>query len=732
MLDSFPFYNQLEESDCGPTCLRMIAKHFGKAIPMKTIKDSCPIELGGVTLKGLSYAAEAIHFRPHGVKIPFEGSVDEGGLLDIDLPCIAFWGLKHYVVIYKIKNNKVWVADPALGKVTYSKQEFERSWLVEKDKGILLLLEPKPEFYDQEIATEKDETQRFLNFYNYLRPHRRLIIQLMMGLSVSSIFALIFPFMTQSLVDKGIVYHDLELIYAILAGQIVLFLSSTFVSVMQSWIFLHIGVRISIELIHDFLIKLMKLPVSFFNRRTVGDILQRIGDHERINSFITSSTVSVLFSIVNLVVFSFILAIYHLQLFVIYWISSILYIGWILVFLKPKRILDYKSFEFAAANQSKLIEIIEGIQEIKLQNSQWKRRSQWLNLQAKIFKLRTRGLRLSQFQSVGAGFINQFRNIIISFLAAKAVMDGDLSLGMMLAIQYIIGQINAPLESMIGFVQSAQSAKIGYERLSEINTHDEEETTDELKSSYVPDTGDIVLDKLHFRYAIDRPEVLEDINIRIRRNKVTAIVGSSGSGKTTLIKILLGFYRPTSGRVFVGDADLNGIRLLTWRGRCGAVMQDGFIFPDTVAHNICESDTQIDNQRLYVAARAANADEFIRGLHAGFNTAIGEHGLTLSQGQKQRLLIARAIYKSPDFLFFDEATNSLDATNELEIMRNLEEFYQGRTVVVVAHRLSSVKHADHIVVLDKGKVVEEGTHDELVSARSYYYNLVSNQLELQS
>ncbi len=724
----FPSFRQLESADCGLTCLRMIARYHGKSIDLVSLKKRYPIDRNGMTLKALSQAAEGLGLRSHGAKLAFQGDRQEAGLEDIPLPAIAYWDQKHYVVIYKISKKTVWVADPAIGKLKYNHQDFKDHWLTDGNKGIILLLEPGPDFTQENIETKE---KSFFSFFQYLQPFKRLVLQLFLGLIVGSFFSLILPFLTQLIVDQGIVNQDLNLINIILIAQVVLFVSTTFINALQSWIFLHIGVRISVQLIYDFLLKLMNLPMRFFSRTSVSDLLQRINDHSRLNAFITSSTVSFVFSIFNLILFSIVLFIYSVQLFGIYWISSIGYIIWILLFQQKRRILDFETFELDVANRSKLIEIIEGIQEIKLQNSQWKRRWQWSNLQAKIFKLRIRTLRLTQLQSIGAGSINQFRNIIISFLAAVAVIQGEMTLGTMMAIQYIIGQINAPLSSMIDFIHSAQSAKIGFERLNEI--HAEENESEEYGTlTNIPKSGDLLIEDLSFRYSEASEEILHDINLVIPRNQVTAIVGESGSGKTTFLKLLLGFYQPSKGKISIGDTKLSDFQLESWRGRCGAVMQDGYIFPDTIAHNIAESDHEVNVDKLYAAARTSNVDKFLPKLHAGYNTAIGEYGVDLSQGQKQRILIARAVYKNPEFMFFDEATNALDANNELEIMRNLEEFYIGRTVIVVAHRLSSVKKADKIIVLKHGRISEEGNHESLVSAKGDYYHLVKNQLELGS
>lgn len=730
MAKAFNFTRQTEEADCGAACLKMVADYYGKNISLGKIKQESPLERSGMTLKGLSIVAENFGFRTNGVKVVYEGDEYESGLLDVQLPCIAFWKLRHYVVIYRVSKRHVWIADPAFGKKKYERREFEREWLVENEKGVLLLLEPQPEFYATEFNENK--TRSFFHFFKYLLNYRLLVFLLIFSLFITSLVTLILPFLTQMMVDKGIVNRDMEMVYLMLTAQLVLFASGTTIGIIQGWIFLHIGSRINVSLVNDFFIKLVKLPISFFNSRVIGDLLQRIDDHNRINSFITGSSITVIFSLINVFVFSIVLLLYSAKLFAIFWVGSILYLIWIFAFFKKRAELDNRNFEIAATNQSKVIEIISGIQEIKLQNSERKRRWQWVNIQGRLFKLNIASLIVNQIQGTGANIINQLKNIFISFFAASAVMQGEISLGMMLAVQFIIGSINAPLESLITFFQQGQAAKISFRRLNEIHQYDDEEVDAHDKLQTMPSKGNIEIKNLSFRYAVDQPYVLSNVNLSIPENKITAIVGTSGSGKTTLVKMLLNFYKPTVGDITVGDYSLGNIRNDVWRSECGAVLQDSFIFPDTIAHNIAESSDYVDKAKLAKAAKTANADEFISKLHAHYNTAIGAHGINLSRGQMQRLLIARAVYKEPSYLFFDEATNALDSSNEKIILSNLDEFYSGRTVVIVAHRLSTVKNADQIVVLENGKVVEIGSHEELLQANQYYARLVSNQIEVQA
>jgi len=728
-MSSFQHYMQLDAMDCGPTCLRMIAKHYGKAYSLQNLRDKCYYTREGVSLLGISDAAEAIGFRTMGVKVNFEQLIDEA-----PMPCIVHWKQVHFVVVYKITKDLVYVADPAHGLVKYKIDEFKKYWLSTKvegeDKGIALLLELTPDFYS--IADENKADKTKLKFiFNYLKPHKKFIIQLFIGLLLGSMLQLIFPFLTQSVVDYGISNQNISFIYLVLIAQMVLFVSRTFVDFIRSWILLHISTRINISIISDFLIKLMKLPIGFFDTKMIGDLMQRIGDHTRIENFLTSSTLNILFSFVTLIIFSIVLAIYNIYIFLIFFFASIVYVLWIVIFLKKRRDLDFKRFAQMADNQSNLYQLITGMQEIKLNNCEKQKRWEWENIQAKLFKVSIKSLSLTQYQQAGAAFINETKNIVISFFAAKAVITGDMTLGMMLSVQYIIGQLNSPIEQLIVFIQSAQDAKISLERLGEIHNKKDEENPDDAKITIFPENKSISINNLSFQYEGPHSElVLQDLNLRVPESKITAIVGTSGSGKTTLVKLMLGFYPATKGEINIGDLALPNFSQKMWRDKCGAVMQDGFIFSDTIAKNIAVSDEIVDKERLLHAVKVANIQDFIESLALGYNTKIGQEGHGISQGQKQRILIARAVYKNPEYIFFDEATNALDANNELVIMKNLDEFFKGKTVIVVAHRLSTVKNADQIVVLERGKIIELGTHIELTNKKGAYYELVKNQLEL--
>ncbi len=726
-MPSFPFYEQLDAMDCGPACLRMIAHHYGRRIPLQTLRERSNLTREGVSMLGISDAAESIGMRTLGIRITFEQLKR-----DVPLPCIVHWNQNHFVVVYRISRKRVYVADPAIGKISFPVHEFMKSWLSTrkdgKEMGLCLTVEPAPSFFEREDEKEKRTSFAFLR--KYFRPYRKLVVQLLLGVLLASILQLLFPFLTQQIVDFGINNQDLGFIYLVLIGQLVLFLSRMAVDFIRGWILLHMGTRINVSLISDFLIKLMKLPVSFFETKLIGDLLQRIADHRRIEAFLTLSTLNILFSLLNVLIFGIVLIIYDIKVFGIYILGSILYVAWVGFFMKRRRQLDYRRFKKLSENQSNLIQLIHGMQEIKLNNLERQKRWEWEGIQSGLFRINVKSLALNQYQQAGATLLNETKNILITVYAATAVIAGDMTLGMLVAVQYILGQLNAPLEQLIGFFHTTQDARISLERLGEIHSLDEESSERMPFRMPVP-AGGIHVSGLSYQYEGPRsPFVLKDIDLEIPPSTVTAVVGMSGSGKTTLVKLLLGFYPPVEGEIRVGDQLLRNIHPSLWRSRCGAVMQDGFIFADTILDNITAGDESPDRERLEQAIRISNLQEFIDSLPLGIHTRLGTNGAGISAGQKQRLLIARAVYKDPAFLFFDEATNSLDARNEKLIMDNLQEFLAGKTAVVVAHRLSTVRNADQIILLDRGVIREKGTHEELVKAGGEYYRLIRNQLEL--
>ncbi len=742
LLKRFPHFFQLDSMDCGPACLRMIAKYYGRTYSLQTLRSKSFITREGVSMLGISDAAESIGFRTSGVRVNFDQLANH-----MPLPCILHWRQNHFVVCYGVEKKRmsllggkgnvdytVHIADPSHGLISYSKEELLKNWGDSKDKkgetGSVLVLQPTPDFYSYADEGEKKE-HSFSYFFKYLRPFKSQLIQLIIGMIIGMILQLILPFLTQSMVDTGINSGNLNFVTLVLIAQLIIFTTQLAVDFIRSWLVLHMNTRISIFLISDFLAKLMRLPVGFFDTKMVGDIMQRIGDHGRVQSFMTGSSINIVFSVANFIVFSFILAYFNTTILLIFFIGNMLYVLWILSFMKYRRELDYKRFAQAAKEQSNLFQLVTGMQEIKLNNCEKQKRWQWEDIQVKLFRISIRGLALGQYQQLGSVFLSQATNIIISYIAVKSVIDGSMTLGMMMSQSYIIGQLSSPIGQFIGFAQNLQDAKISLERLGEIHNKEDETMSGDIQLTELPENKNINIKDLWFSYdGADRDYALENINLSIPHNKITALVGASGSGKTTLVKLLLGFYSLNKGEIQVGEVSLKNINPYTWRKSTGAVMQDGFIFSDTIANNIAVGVETIEKERLIHAVNTANIREFIDSLPLGYNTVIGMEGKGISQGQRQRILIARAIYKNPDFLFFDEATNALDLKNESEILSNLNSFYKSKTVVIVAHRLTTVQHADNIIVLEKGRIAEQGTHKELSEARGIYYQLIKNQLEL--
>ncbi|TDO68931.1 ATP-binding cassette subfamily B protein [Flavobacterium chryseum] len=730
-MNGFPFLIQADAKDCGPTCIKIIAKHYGKTIHIQDLRNYSETTREGSNLLFLSDAAEMVGFRTLGIK------TDADTLSEIHLPCILHWNKDHYVVLYKIKKETYYISDPAFGLIEYNKQDFIKFWIGNNayestQEGILLMLEATPKFFQSDFDKEENRGLGFKLLSQYVLRYKSFLIQLSIGLLAGSLLQLIFPFLTQSIVDVGIQNQNIHFIYLILFAQLFLFAGKTGIELIRSWILLHLSTRISISLISDFFIKLMNLPISFFDVRMTGDIMQRINDHHRIEKILTTSSLNVLFSVLNMVVLGGVLAYFNLQIFFVFFAGSILYFGWITLFLKRREAIDYKRFAEVSQEQSKVMELINGMQEIKLHNAEKQKRWGWEYVQARLFRVSIKGLILEQTQSTGSSVINELKNIFITFLSAKLVIEGSITLGMMLAINSIVGSLNGPIAQLILFVREFQDAKISLARLSEIHEKEDETQQEEHQTGEVPYDSDIDIRNLSYRYLGSDLPVLDDLTLKIPANKITAVVGVSGSGKTTLMKLLLKFYEPEKGEVTIGNSQLKNISQKAWRSNIGAVMQEGFIFSDTIANNIAIGVDKVDKERLVYAADVANIKEYISELPLGFNTKIGTEGLGMSTGQKQRLLIARAVYKNPEILFFDEATSALDANNEKEIMRKLNIFFKNKTVVVIAHRLSTVMNADQIVVLDKGKIIEIGNHATLVEQKGNYFELVRNQLQLGS
>ena len=732
MKNNFPFTPQHDSMQCGVACLQMICKSFGREYTMDSLSKLCFATTEGVSMLGINEGANILGLHTISTKTTISM------LGEASLPCILHWNQNHFVVLYKVKKGrKFYVADPGKGLVTYGLEEFKQHWISTKsndeDKGIAMFLETTPAFYTYNMEGEENikEKRSFRFLFGYVRKYRKYFGQIILGLVVGSLLQLVLPFLTQSIVDVGIKNQDIGFVWLILLGQLMLTISRTAIDFIRRWLLLHISLRINISLVSDFFIKLLKLPMSFFDTKLMGDLMQRMNDHSRVNTFLTQQTLNITFAMLTFVVFSVVLFFYNKLVFVIFLLGSILYGGWMTLFLKRRKVLDYELFEQQAINNNKTYEFITSMQEIKLQDCEQRRRWEWEDTQADLFGVQMKSLKLQQTQEAGSIFINEVKNIIITVVAATAVIHGQMTLGMMLAVQYIIGQLNSPVEQLMNFFYSLQDVKISLERINEIHQMDDENGKEGLLTSIEDKNEGIDIKNIMFKYDPHAlRKTIDDVSIRIPQGKVTAIVGASGSGKTTLIRLMLGYYPVLEGKINIGNTDINKLNKKWWRRQCGVVMQDGVIFSESIARNIAVDDGDIDKERLLKAAEIACIKDYVMALPLKFNTKIGRDGVGLSQGQKQRILIARAVYKNPDYIFLDEATNSLDANNERSIVENLDKFYKGKTVVIVAHRLSTVKNADQIVVIDHGKVVEVGNHESLTTKRGAYYNLVKNQLEL--
>ena len=724
----FPTYRQLYLKDCAPACLKIISKYYEKDISIEFVRDLCETTRIGTNLENLSRAAENIGFRTLGVQL----SLDE--IEQAPLPCILHWSQDHFVVLYKISKNTFYISDPARGLVRYTPEEFLKHWIGKQatpktKQGIALLIEITPKFNMEEVQTEQSNLSVSF-FLKYLKNKKSFLWQLLIGLTLGSLLQLLFPFLTQSIVDVGIVNQDINFIYLILFAQLFLYIGKLSIEILRDWILLHIGTRVKVTMISDFIIKLMQLPISFYDSKLIGDIMQRMEDHERIRILLTSSSLNLVFSIFNIIVFSIILAIYNTSIVFVFLIGTIGYFLWFTLFLKKRALVDTEQFKESINDNTKVIELINGMQEIKLNNAERRKRWTWEHIQVKLYKLDLKSLSISQYQNHGTDFINEIKNMIITVMAANLVIGGKITLGMLLAIMFMLGQLNLPVRLLLQFIREFQDANLSYKRLSEITNKKTENDRDAVHIADVSDKRSLKIRDVSFSYPGTDTLSLKNISFTMQQDKVTALVGKSGSGKTTLLKLLLKFYEPSSGTIEIGSTKLKNISNNSWRNYCGVVMQEGFIFDDTLKNNICLSDGIIDTKRLNNAIRISNLSQLIDKLPMGFNTFIGTKGIGLSTGEKQRILIARTTYKNPDILFFDEATSALDTENEKIIVNNLDNHYASKTSLVIAHRLSTVKNADVILVLDKGEIVERGTHHELIQKKGHYYDLVKNQLEL--
>ena len=726
MFKRFIHYNQLDQMDCGATCLRIIFKYYGKTVSIQKIRKMCQTTREGVNMLGISETAEKLGFRTNGVRL----TVNQ--LKEVELPCILHWNQNHFVVLYKIKNSKYYISDPASDLLVYNEKDFIKNWYStrELNNGLSLLMSPGIGFYNIEEA-KSDLKLNWVKLFRYFYKYKSLFIQMILGMILGTFLQLITPFLTQSIVDIGISAKNISFINLILAAQLMLFLGQTSVTFMRSWIILHVTTRVNIAILTDLLIKILRLPMSFFDLKTHGDIMQRINDQKRVESFITGNSFQAIFSLVNVVVFGALLATYDKLIFYVFFTSTLLYICWLLIFMNYRRKLDQRRFKISSENQTYMVEMIQSVKDIKLNNAQKQKRWGWESLQAKLFRFEVDSLTLNQYQTIGSTSINQLKGIFITYISAKAVIHGEMTLGAMMAVQYIVGMVNGPIESLLGFIQSYQDAKISMERLNEIYETEEEEIVDYQYYNKLPEDKTITLKNITFRYyGAGNEPIFSNLNLSFPQGRTTAIVGASGSGKTTILKLLLRYYDYEAGEILIGNKRLEKFDYYLWRDSCGSVIQDNYIYADTIANNIVVKDEIADEERLETAIQVANLHGFIADQPFGIETLIGTGGKGISQGQRQRLMIARAIYKNPEYIFLDEATNSLDANNEKIITDNLSSFCEGKTVVIVAHRLSTVKNADNIIVLENGEIVEQGNHYQLTLRRGKYFELVRNQLEL--
>lgn len=728
-MNRFVLIRQHDSMQCGIACLQMICCYYGKKYSAEYLSRYCFATTEGVSMLGISQASKKIGLVAQTFRLTMEQ------LMHIDIPCILHWNQNHFVVLYKIRKGKIfYIADPNKGLVQYCRKELEHYWMTARaegeDKGIAMMFEPTPEFYAQGDKCVR-ESRSFHFVWEYIMEYRKYFLLIFFSLMLGSVLQLVMPFLTQAIVDLGIVHKDIHLIWLILWGELMIILGRTVTDFMRRWLLLHISMRINISLVSDFFIKLLKLPMFFFDIKLIGDLLQRMSDHSRVQLFLTNQVLGMIFAMLNFVVFGGVLLVYSQMIFVVFLLCSSVYGLWIAYFLGRRKVIDYEMFEQQAINQSKTYQFITSMQEIKLQDCEHRRRWDWEDTQADLFRVQMKSQKQQQMQEAGSIFINELKNIFITVLAATAVINGKITFGTMLAIQYIVGQLNSPIEQLMSFIYSLQDVKISLERINEIHVMDNEDNASRSITEYMNYANGIELSSISFRYDPHGPHyVLNNVSMTIPKGKVTAIVGASGSGKTTLIKLMLGYYPVERGCIKIGDTNISVMNLKWWRRQCGVVMQEGVIFSESIARNIAVDDGDIDVERLEKAAEIACIKDYVMSLPLKFNTKIGRDGVGLSLGQKQRILIARAVYKDPDFIFLDEATNSLDANNERAIVENLSHFYCGKTVVIVAHRLSTVKNADQIIVLDGGKVVETGNHEMLTACRGVYYNLVRNQLDL--
>ncbi|MCM1348235.1 MAG: peptidase domain-containing ABC transporter [Firmicutes bacterium] len=723
----FPDIRQHDAMECGVACLTAVLRHFGKYVSLSEVGKRCARTNEGVSLLSITRAAESYGLTTATARVSLKQ------LSELPMPVILHWNQNHFVTLYRFSRNSsiFHIADPEKGLIKLNRTDFASHWLSYHDdneeKGIAMFVQPGEDF--SKISEEnKSDTRSLTILLKHIAQYKPLLIQVLLGLALGCVLQLVMPFLTQAIVDKGIAHKSINLIWLILLGELFIVCGRTATDFIRRWLILHISMRVNISLLSEFIMKLLRLPMSVFDTKLAGDLLQRMADHNRVQTFLTSESLSLFFSVLTFIIFGGVLAFYDWLIFLIFTAGSLIYVGWIALFLQPRKHIDYDLFECQSENQNKTFQLITSIQEIKLQGCQKRRQWEWEDVQANQFAVQMKALKLQQNQEAGSIFINEIKNISITVIAATAVINGQITLGAMLAIQYIVGQLNSPVQQFMSMIYSLQDVKLSLERINEI--HNKEEDSDDGKK-IINGNPSITLKNLSFSYNPYSPNpTLKKINLIIEAGKVTALVGVSGSGKTTLIKLLLGYYPPASGTLKIGGEEIGKYNIDWWRSLCGVVMQDSVIFSESIAKNIAISDESPNRERLEWATKLANIHEFIMNLPLKYETKVGVDGISLSQGQRQRLLIARAVYKNPLFIFLDEATNALDTENERTIVENLTEFYKGRTVVIVAHRLSTVRNADKIAVIDKGQIVEYGNHTDLIKKRGTYFKLIRNQLEL--
>jgi ATP-binding cassette, subfamily B, bacterial len=720
---NFPHYKQLDTMDCGPTCIMIVAKYYGKYLSLQYLRDKCGMTREGISLLDIAHAAEIVGFRIHATLLSFESLKTKA-----PLPSIVYWQQKHFVVVYKIDSKHVYISDPATGLVRYTYQEFCDNWLDKADKGAVMALEPQPDFQEFAEGEPRRKYKALQSILAYLKPYKTSLVQLFVVMILITAIQTVLPFIMRAMYDVGIRTKDLGFIYILLIANILLILSTGLANVLKNWLLAHLTSRLNIAMVSDYLIKLMKLPITYFETKMIGDILQRANDHERIKVFLSNVLINTFFSLLSLIVFGVVLFIFNINLFWVFLVGSLLYIGWILLFIKIQEKLDWKTYDLNAKNQSYWIETVNTIQDTKIANYEKKRRWKWEAIQAALYRVNLKSLTVSQTQELGSQIINNLKNIVLTFFSAKAVLEGNMTMGEMISTQFIIGFLNAPIAQLVMFIQYSELAYISFKRLSEIDQITPEENESNTNNFNLPSNKNLTLQNVSFHYQGNKELILKNISIEIPENKTTAIVGHSGCGKTTLLRLILRFYQPSYGEITLGDMNLNSVSLSQWRKNCAAVLQDGRIYNDTILNNIALEDDNIDYEELKEAVKIANIEQEIVTLPLGYQTRIGETGRGLSHGQKQRILLARAVYQNPQFLILDEATSALDSENEDIILTHLETFFENRTVVIAAHRLSTFKRADQVIVLQNGQVAESGKHEELLLKRGIYFNLIKPQL----